>query len=40
LQTLAGDATRLFYMSEEGQDGRNAWREKRKPDFSKFPRLP
>jgi naphthoate synthase len=40
LQMLAGDATRLFYMSEEGQEGRDAWREKRKPDFSKFPRLP
>ncbi|MCC6313502.1 MAG: 1,4-dihydroxy-2-naphthoyl-CoA synthase [Thermomicrobiales bacterium] len=40
LQMLAGDATRLFYMSEEGQEGRNAWLEKRKPDFSKFPRLP
>ena len=40
LQTLAGDATRLFYMSEEGQEGRDAWVGKRKPDFSKFPRLP
>lgn len=40
LQELAGNATRLFYMSEEGQEGRNAYNEKRKPDFSKFPRLP
>jgi naphthoate synthase len=40
IQQLAGDATRLFYMSEEGQEGRNAYLEKRKPDFSKFPRLP
>ena len=40
LQQLGGDATLLFYMSEEGQEGRNAYNEKRKPDFSKFPRLP
>jgi naphthoate synthase len=40
IQQLAGDATRLFYMSEEGQEGRNAYVEKRAPDFSKFPRLP
>jgi naphthoate synthase len=40
LQQLAGDATRLFYMSEEGQEGKEAYLEKRKPDFSKFPRLP
>jgi len=38
LQELAGNATMLFYMSEEGQEGRNAFLEKRKPDFSKFPR--
>jgi naphthoate synthase len=30
----------LFYMSEEGQEGRNAFLEKRKPDFGKFPRRP
>ncbi len=40
LQQLGGDATMLFYMSEEGQEGRNAYNEKRKPDFSRFPRLP
>lgn len=40
LQQLAGDATRLFYMSEEGQEGKNAFLEKRKPDFAKYPRLP
>ena len=38
LQELAGNATMLFYMSEEGQEGRNAFVEKRKPDFSKFPK--
>src|ERR1700691_463499 len=40
IQQLAGDATMLFYMSEEGQEGRNAFVEHRKPDFSKFPRRP
>ncbi|MBS1254555.1 MAG: 1,4-dihydroxy-2-naphthoyl-CoA synthase [Deltaproteobacteria bacterium] len=40
LQELAGNATMLFYMSEEGQEGRNAYLEKRKPDFSKFTRQP
>ena len=40
LQQLAGDATLLFYMTEEGQEGRNAYVEKRDPDFSKFPRRP
>ena len=38
LQELAGHATMLFYMTAEGQEGRNAFLEKRKPDFSKFPR--
>lgn len=38
LQELAGNATMLYYMSEEGQEGRNAFVEKRKPDFKKFPR--
>ncbi len=40
IQQLAGDATLLFYMSEEAQEGRNAYQEKRAPDFSKFPRRP
>jgi naphthoate synthase len=40
LQELAGNATLLYYMSEEGQEGRNAFLEKRAPDFSRFPRLP
>lgn len=40
LQELAGNATMLFYMSEEGQEGRNAYLEKRSPDFSKFERKP
>ncbi|HSI06284.1 MAG: 1,4-dihydroxy-2-naphthoyl-CoA synthase [Myxococcota bacterium] len=40
VQQLAGDATLLFYMSEEGQEGRNAYVEKRKPDFKKFKRVP
>ncbi len=38
LQELAGNATMLFYMTEEGQEGRNAFVEKRPPDFGKFPR--
>ena len=40
LQELAGNATLLFYMSEEGQEGRNAFLEKRPPDFRKYPWLP
>jgi naphthoate synthase len=40
VQQLAGDATMLFYMSEEGQEGRNAFNEHRAPDFSRFPRRP
>jgi naphthoate synthase len=40
LLDLAGDATLLYYMSEEAQEGRNAFVEKRKPSFDKFPRLP
>ncbi len=40
VQQLAGDATMLFYMTEEGQEGRNAYVERRPPDFSRFPRRP
>ena len=40
LQELAGNATLLYYMSEEGSEGHHAYLEKRKPDFTKFPRLP
>ena len=37
---LAGNATLLYYMSEEAQEGKQAFLEKRKPDWSRFPRLP
>ena len=40
VQQLAGDATLLFYMSEEGQEGRDAYKEKRAPDFKRFPKRP
>lgn len=40
LMELSGNATMLFYMTEEGQEGRNAFLEKRKPDFKKFTRRP
>lgn len=40
LLDLAGNATLLYYLSEEGKEGRNAFVEKRKPNFKQFPRLP
>ena len=40
LQELAGNATLLFYLTDEGKEGKNAFLEKRKPDFRRFPRLP
>ena len=40
LQELAGNATLLFYMTQEAQEGRDAFVQKRKPDFSKFPKRP
>ncbi len=40
LMEFAGDATLMFYLMEEAQEGRNAFLEKREPDFTKFPRFP
>ncbi|HEV3497473.1 MAG TPA: enoyl-CoA hydratase-related protein, partial [Actinomycetes bacterium] len=40
VQQLAGDATLLYYLSEEAQEGRDAYVQKRKPDFSRFPKRP
>jgi naphthoate synthase len=40
IQELAGNTTLLFYMTEEAQEGRDAFNERRRPDFSRFPRLP
>ena len=40
IQELAGNTTALFYMSDEGQEGRNAFLEKRPPDFGRYPRRP
>jgi naphthoate synthase len=40
IQQLAGDATLLYYLSEEAQEGRNAYVEKRKPEFERYPRRP
>jgi naphthoate synthase len=40
IQQLAGDATLLYYMSEEAQEGKNAYLEKRRPDFDQYPKRP
>ncbi len=40
LQELAGNATLLYYLTEEGKEGKTAFLEKRKPNFKKFKRLP
>lgn len=40
IQELAGDATLLYYLTDEAQEGKNAFLEKRKPDFDKFPKFP
>ncbi len=40
IQQLAGDATMLFYMTEEAQEGRDAYKERRPPDFARFPKRP
>ena len=40
IQQLAGDATLLYYMSEEAQEGKQAYVEKRKPNFAQFPKRP
>jgi naphthoate synthase len=40
LQVFAGDATMLYYMTEEGSEGKNAFLEKRQPDFAKYPWRP
>jgi naphthoate synthase len=40
IQQLAGDATLLYYMSEEAQEGKQAYLDKRRPDFGQFPKRP
>ena len=40
IQELAGDATLLYYLTDEAQEGKNAFLEKRKPNFKKYPKFP
>jgi len=40
IQELAGNATLLYYLTDEAHEGKNAFLEKRKPDFKKFPKFP
>ena len=40
LQQFAGDATMLYYTTDEGKEGKNAFLEKREPDFTQFPKFP
>ena len=40
IQELAGDATLMYYTMEEAQEGKNAFLEKRDPDFEKYPKFP
>ena len=40
IQELAGNATLLYYLTQEAQEGRNAFMEKRDPDYKKFPKFP
>jgi naphthoate synthase len=40
MMEFSGDATLMFYLMEEAQEGKNAFLEKRKPDFQKFPKFP
>ena len=40
IQQLAGDATLLYYTMDEAQEGRDAFKEKREPDFEQFPKFP
>lgn len=40
IQELAGDATLLYYLTDEAQEGKNAFLEKRKPNFKQYPKFP